>query len=254
MEKEYPQLNQWLQEGILAAKIGQPERARFLLLDVVEHDQTNEAAWFWLYQVVDRLEDKRICLENLITINPENDWASRELLNYLGPTAPPGNQPARPTAAEAAADRQPKAHPARSAPRPVTLKLVTAFWIGISIILLGGGIMASGEWLVSAMRSRTFPNGITYIQAFELLVAVMFIITGIIGLNVAVGLFVRSMIGFYGSVLLALALLLIGPIVSLIATPPNYLTLVCTGGIGGMIVLLTLASHPGLKEDQQNDN
>ncbi|NJN98614.1 MAG: hypothetical protein HC875_33255 [Anaerolineales bacterium] len=61
---------QWLQEGILAAKAGQVEQARYRLLDVVERDQTNEAAWFWLYQVFDRQEDKRVCLENLIVINP----------------------------------------------------------------------------------------------------------------------------------------------------------------------------------------
>ena len=35
MEKDTQQLNRWLQEGILAAKAGQPERARYLLLDVV---------------------------------------------------------------------------------------------------------------------------------------------------------------------------------------------------------------------------
>jgi hypothetical protein len=56
------------------------------------------------------------------------------------------------------------------------------------------------------------------------------------------------MIGFYGSLLLALGLLLVGPSISLIANPPNYAVMTCTGGMAGMIVLLTLASQPGFED------
>ncbi|MBN1994376.1 MAG: hypothetical protein JW953_16885 [Anaerolineae bacterium] len=240
------EIEEWLQEGIIAAKNQQYEQARFRLLDVVEQDQTNETAWFWLYRVFDRHDDKRICLENLIIINPGNEWAKQELYNYLEPaelaryqaqTAPPTAQTSKKT---------------KTAPgRPVTLKLVAAFWIGISIIFLSGGIIASGEWLISGFRTRSFPHYITALQAFELLVAIIFIVIGIIGLIVATGLFTQSIAGLYGSLLLALGLLLFGPTISLIADPPNYLTLVCTGGIAGMIVLLTLASYPGFNETQQ---
>ena len=76
-------LDQWLQEGILAAKNGQLELARFRLLDVVEQDQTNETAWYWLYYVFDRKDDQRICLENLIILNSKNQWAKQELLHLL---------------------------------------------------------------------------------------------------------------------------------------------------------------------------
>ncbi len=123
-----------------------------------------------------------------------------------------------------------------------------AFWVGISTTFLGGGIIAFGEWLASSMRARTFPNYITLFEAFELLVAVVFVMAGIIGLSVAVMLFYRSMVGFYGSILLALGLLLVGPIISLIVDPPSYLTMIFTGGISGMIVLLTLASQAGFED------
>jgi len=240
------ELEQWLQEGIIAAKAGLQQQARFRLLDVVEQDQTNETAWYWLYQVFNRRDDRRVCLENLITINPGNEWARHELLNYLEPAEAAGYQQSPPPPVFAA--------PQTGAPRPITLKLVTAFWVGISIILLGGGIIAAGEWLIAGLRSRTFPNYITALQIFELLVAVIFVITGAIGLNVAAGLLARSTAGFYGSLLLALGLLLVGPTMSLIAHPPNYLTLVCTGGISGMIVLLTLASYPSFNHTQpEND-
>jgi hypothetical protein len=108
--------------------------------------------------------------------------------------------------------------------------------------------MASGEWLASTISSRTFPHYITGLQAFELMVALLFVVVGLIGLNVAAALFWRSMIGFYGSLLLALGLLLVGPSISLIANPPNYAVMTCTGGMAGMIVLLTLASQPGFED------
>jgi hypothetical protein len=236
-------IEQWLEEGILAAKAGQNEQARFRLLDVVEQDQTNETAWFWLYQVFDRHNDKRICLENLLTINPNNEWARQELLKYLDP-------------AEAAqfSAAKPQEISSQTSYRPIILKFVGAFWLGISIILLGGGIMAIGEALLSISQNRTFPNIITSTQAFEMLVAIVLIIFGLAALLVAVGLFFETTIGIYGSLFLALGLLLAGPTISLIANPANYLALVCTGGIAGMIVLLTLASHPSFSETQQKND
>lgn len=246
-------IEQWLQDGIGAAKSGQLAEARSILLDVVEQDQTNETAWYWLYRVFERGEDKRVCLENLLTINPDNQWAQRELLYYV---PAPETGPVSTYLPASTAPDQPDQEAVEIFPLPYTLiiKLIAAFWLGISIILLGGGIMAAGEWLVSGIRSRTFPDNITYFQAFELLVSIVLIIFGIIGLNVAVALFIRSMVGFYGSLFLALGLLLVGPTLSLIARPHSYVTLVCSGGIAGMIFLLTLASQVGFKENRPHDN
>lgn len=209
------------------------------MLDVVEQDQTNEAAWFWLYQVFDQQDDKRICLENLITINPNNHWARAELEKYIAP---------EPLPAPGRSKKQPGGGPAELPPRPVALKLVVAFWTGLSLVFLGSGIIATGNWLISSARTRSFPYYITGFQAFELLVALIFVIAGITGLVIAATLFSRSMAGFYGSIILGLGLLLVGPTVSLVVSPPSYLTMVCTGGISGMIVLLTLASQPGFKD------
>lgn len=244
---------QWLQEGILAAKAGQVEQARYRLLDVVEQDQTNEAAWFWLYQVSDRQEDKQVCLENLLIINPQNDWARQELLNYDGAAAALAPKPqAAAKAGQRAARSKLKSKVVVTRPaRPLVLKLITAFWAGISVIFLIGGVMASGEWLASTVRSRTFPHYLTGLQAFELLVALLFVLAGLVGLNITIALFLRAMIGFYGSLLLALGLLLVGPTISLIANPPNYAVMIFTGGMAGMMVLLTLASQPGFKDTRQ---
>lgn len=229
--------------------------ARSLLLDVVEQDHTNETAWYWLYRVFERGDDKRVCLENLLTINPDNRWAQRELRHYTPDAGPDSaSLPAGHNPQAASGPSSLKTVESTPIPYPLVIKLIAAFWLGISIILLGGGIMAAGEWLVSGIRSHTFPDHITYFQAFELLVAIVLIITGIIGLNVAVALFIKSMVGFYGSLFLALGLLLVGPTLSLITTPHSYLTLVCSGGIAGMIFMLTLASQSGFKENRQDDN
>jgi hypothetical protein len=111
-----------------------------------------------------------------------------------------------------------------------------------------GGIVAAGEWLISSARTRTFPYYLTGFQIVELLVAIIFVLAGLMGVYIAILLFSRSMAGFYGSVILALGLLLVGPFISLIVDPPNYPTMICTGGISGMIVLLTLASQPGFAD------
>jgi hypothetical protein len=238
------ELEIWLQEGIGAAKAGQHDRARLRLLDVVEQDQTNEAAWFWLYYVFERREDRRVCLENLMAINPRNSWAARELQTFLNP-------------AELAHYKNKQVQPKPAAAGTTLLtpvlarKLVTAFWAGISIIFLGGGIIAASSWLVANLRNNTFASYITVAELFEFFVALIFIMVGVITLNVAIGTYLKSPVGFYGSILLAFALLFIGPTFSLIATQTPYITLVCTGGIPGMIILLTLASPPESKHTQR---
>jgi len=242
------ELTQWLHEGVQAAKAGQLEQARFRLLDVVEQDQTNEAAWYWLYRVFNTNPDKRICLENLLIINPKNQWAKDELSQLGPPPAGAAHPRPRPRPQKPKPTARPAKHKAgdKTPPRPLTIKLVTAFWFGLSTMMLVAGILGGIEWVISTARTRALANYITTTQALELLVATAFVIAGIMGLIVASLLLARSMIGFFGSIILALALLLIGPTVSLISDPPNYLTMTLTGGIAGMIVLLTLAGQAGL--------
>jgi len=251
------QIQQWLHEGITAAKAGQFAQARALLLDVVEHDQTNEVAWFWLYQVFDCHDDKRVCLENLLTINPNNQWAKQELNQYLPPVTATPIPVVTSHAVTSAKNQSPRPSKKKKISAQATLnlesiiylpdttcQLVTAFWVGISAIFLIGGIMGCSEWLVSVLRDKSFPYSLSIVQVIELLVASIFLSIGLLSLMVAVGLFIRSKIAFYGSLLLALSLLLIGPTISLIIAPPNYPSTICLGGVFAMIVLLTLTSIP----------
>jgi Flp pilus assembly protein TadD len=66
------QIDDLLRRGIAAAKAGQKDQARELLMEAIELDERNEQAWLWLSGVVESLNDRRICLENVLAINPDN--------------------------------------------------------------------------------------------------------------------------------------------------------------------------------------
>lgn len=82
------ELEGWLNAGISALKAGNRLEARTWLMRVVEIDEENEQAWLWLSGTMDSHEDKRICLENVLTLNP-NNLAAQKGLTKLPPTTTP---------------------------------------------------------------------------------------------------------------------------------------------------------------------
>ncbi|MFQ6101064.1 MAG: tetratricopeptide repeat protein [Anaerolineae bacterium] len=94
------QVAELLRAGIAAAKDGRTQEAHQALLQVTELDERNEQAWLWLSGVVESLEDRRICLENVLAINPDNPYAQAGL-HWLNQQAPP---------APAAQDHCPRCH------------------------------------------------------------------------------------------------------------------------------------------------
>jgi tetratricopeptide (TPR) repeat protein len=79
-----------LKRGIAAAKAGAVEQARALLMQVVEQDEENERAWLWLSAVVESDEERRICLENVLTLNPDNAPARKGLEKLNAQRQTPG--------------------------------------------------------------------------------------------------------------------------------------------------------------------
>jgi TolB protein len=77
-----PQVEELLQQGIKAARAGDKTAARALLEKVVELDERSEKGWFWLAAATDDIEEKKICLGNVLVINPDNQRA-RRLLEQL---------------------------------------------------------------------------------------------------------------------------------------------------------------------------
>ena len=76
---QFGQVDEWLREGIAAIRAGQDERARELLIRVVACDERNAHAWLWLSSVAESLEDREVCLENVIEIDPDNAAAHKGL-------------------------------------------------------------------------------------------------------------------------------------------------------------------------------
>lgn len=73
------EIDNLLNAGILAARAGNKAEARRLLEQVLEKEDTSERAWFALASVVDTPRERRICLENVIEINPNNQQARQAL-------------------------------------------------------------------------------------------------------------------------------------------------------------------------------
>lgn len=70
---------QLLQSAQQALAAGDRPRARELLLHVVATDETNAAAWWALGQVVESPDEREICLENVLTLEPEHAAARQAL-------------------------------------------------------------------------------------------------------------------------------------------------------------------------------
>jgi hypothetical protein len=79
-----------LNRAIIAAKAGRKAEARQLLEAVLDTDERNERAWLWLSGVVDYDEERMICLENVLSINPAHQAARRGLaMLQAAASAPP---------------------------------------------------------------------------------------------------------------------------------------------------------------------
>lgn len=109
-----------LQAGIAAAKAGQRSQARELLLQVIALEETNVTAWLWLSGLVESKTDKEACLENVLTLDPNNEVARQGLLLLQKSAAPPASPPP-PTAAEVPPKPSPRPQPKKSAP-PTTAR------------------------------------------------------------------------------------------------------------------------------------
>jgi hypothetical protein len=86
-----------VREGITAYRAGRKDEARALLMRAVEIDEQNEQAWLWLSAVVESVEEQKICLENVLAINPGNERAKQGLTMLEQKSAPaPKAPPAQP--------------------------------------------------------------------------------------------------------------------------------------------------------------
>ncbi len=74
--KEFLQL---FKEGKEAAKRGDKARAHELFRQAIEIDPYHEQVWLWLASVVESDEDRRVCFENVLELNPLHPTARQQL-------------------------------------------------------------------------------------------------------------------------------------------------------------------------------
>jgi hypothetical protein len=71
-----------LRAGVNAVHEERLEEARELLYQVIDLDERNERAWLWLSAVVTGIDERIVCLDSVLAINPHHELA-REGLRYL---------------------------------------------------------------------------------------------------------------------------------------------------------------------------
>lgn len=88
-------------EGKRLFKAKRKDEARVLFNRATEHDPHNAEAWLWLSAVMETYEDQRVCLENVLFIDPTNKQAKQGLRMLAGKSGPV--MPAAPPASSAPA-------------------------------------------------------------------------------------------------------------------------------------------------------
>jgi hypothetical protein len=68
-----------LQAGITAAREGRRQEAQALLQQALQTEPRSEQGWLWMSAVVQTDAERRICLERVLTINPNNQTAKAGL-------------------------------------------------------------------------------------------------------------------------------------------------------------------------------
>jgi len=66
-------------EGKNAAKRGDNAKAHDLFRQAIAVDPYHEQVWLWLASVVESDEDRRVCFENVLELNPTQPTARRQI-------------------------------------------------------------------------------------------------------------------------------------------------------------------------------
>jgi hypothetical protein len=86
-----------LREGVAAIRRGDLAAGRERLTRVVEADPFNAQAWLWLSAAVESRDDRIVCLENVLTVDPDHEAARRGLIKLGVEPPPPPPKPAAPS-------------------------------------------------------------------------------------------------------------------------------------------------------------
>lgn len=77
-----------LQQGSIAYNNWDLKRARLLWRKAAVTDPSNEAIWLALLEVLQDDEDRKVCLQNILILNPDNERAEKQLRLLENDTQP----------------------------------------------------------------------------------------------------------------------------------------------------------------------
>jgi len=113
--------------GQEAARAGENAKAHELFRQAIEIDPYHEQIWLWLASVVETDEDRRVCFENVLELNPTNPTARRQL------------QKLEQKALEEALNPQ-------SGPKKGLTRRRKLFRLVLVLLILAGGVAAAFAW------------------------------------------------------------------------------------------------------------
>ncbi len=74
-----------LLDAIELVKADRREDARVLLRQLIREDSNFEDAWLWLSVAVDDIDKSSVCLDNVLRVNPSNQYAAGALYRIREP-------------------------------------------------------------------------------------------------------------------------------------------------------------------------
>ncbi len=175
-----PEMENLLQRAVTHVNAGELDQGRALLEKILEQDPKNDLAWVWLSGCVDDPMQRRICLQQALSANPENQAAldgmrvldgelvqssggrpslieSRLSAISMGETASmPASQPAGSASPEEVGlapdmgQAPSEAAPGEEAKRPSPLRIVLFVVVGLPLLCVMCGVI--GNFVLPALQ------------------------------------------------------------------------------------------------------
>ncbi len=131
-------LSDLLEAGDEALALGEARAAHDIWREAAVANPYDERVWLSLLQVLEDEDDRKVCLRNIIAINPLNTEARRQLRLLL--RAERKREVAVQTAQAAVVTPLPRPQARPSATRTMLRALLTGIGIGLFAVVLGIGI------------------------------------------------------------------------------------------------------------------
>jgi hypothetical protein len=146
-QKSMTDASELIKQGIVALKAGQKAQARSLFEQALQQNKQSEMAWLWLSGAVDTNDERRACLETVLSINPNNGPAQRGLAQ-LPPKLP--SPPPKPVTVSAPPRPEPVTAPVVPPPKALPFSAIIA-GVAISVLFALIGIAV---WLNQSDTQR----------------------------------------------------------------------------------------------------